>query len=454
MDNMKSKIQYITLFAASVSLLAGCASQKQAEKRITLSPTPYVLTPDDGRNADMDVVFHVPENYFTKRSRLVIVPQLVVGDTVKEEYFPLVVDAPVYQKKLKRREVLENYTDTLAAGIRKIDDTSLSFDLPYSEIVTLPEGVDTARVVAVVSTDGCGECTGIDTLDVATIGRPSLYVKWMEPRFEVRPKVVDGKGEAHLQFAINKYDIRMELGNNRAELGAMLETLTPVLKDTLATINTFTITGMASADGSLAFNTRLAENRANAAKEWVAEQLSLTNAQKNRIKTDSRPEGWQPVLDSMIKDGNADSVKVKDILEQYADKNDDVQERYIRRLACWNTIRDKYLSKDRKVEYTYSYTIKSFTTDRELLDMYGKRPDAFNEQELFKVSTLMKTNEEKIGVYSTILRYFPQSEVAKNNLAVLYLREGREEEARELLRQLPEQYPDIEDKRLKAEEEE
>lgn len=448
---MKSKIQYMTLLAASAGVLAGCASHRQAGKSVTVTPEACVLVPENGRDTEMDVVFHVPENYFTKRSRLVITPQLLVGDTVKEEYLPLVVDAPIYNKKLKRREVLESYADTLAAGIRKVDDTSASFELPYNETVTLPAGVDTARVVAVVSTDGCGECTGIDTIDVASIGRPSLYIKWMEPVFTVRPKVVDGKGEARLQFAINKYDIRMDLGDNRAELEAMLETLTPVLKDSLATVNSFTISGMASADGSLAFNTRLSENRANAAKEWVAEQLELTGAQKDRIRIDSRPEGWQPVLDSMIKDGNADSIKVKDILEQYADQNDDVQERHIRRLACWNTIRDKYLAKDRKVEYTYSYTIKSFTNDSELLDMYGKRPDAFNEPELFKVSTLMKTNEEKIDVYRTILKYFPQSETAKNNLAVLYLREGREEEARGLLRELPERYPDLEGKQLKVE---
>ena len=392
---MKSKIQYITLLAASAGLLAGCASQRQAGSGIRVTPAACVLVPEDGRNADMDVVFHVPENYFTKRSRLVIVPQLVVGDTVKDEYLPLVVDAPIYSKKLKRREVLENYTDTLAAGIRKVDNTSASFELPYNGTVVLPAGVDTARVVAVVSTDGCGECTGIDTIEVASIGRPSLYIQWMEPQFVVRPKVVDGKGEARLAFEINKYDINLGLGNNRSELEAMLETLTPVLKDTLATVNSFTISGMASADGSLAFNTRLAENRANAAKDWVADRLSLTSAQKNVIRIDSRPEGWRPVLDSMTKDGNPDSVKVKDILERFADQNDDVQERHIRRLDCWNTIRDRYLSKDRKVEYTYSYTIKSFTTDDELLDMYAKRPDAFNEPELLKVSTLMQTDAEK-----------------------------------------------------------
>lgn len=448
---MKLNTQYITLLAASTGLLVGCASHRQVEKPVTVTPAPYVLTPDSGNRVTMDMVFHVPENYFTKRSRLVITPQLLVNDSVRDEYLPVVADAPIYIKKNERRMVLEDYEDPNAERALRVENPSDSHDFPYNETLVLPEGLDSARVVAVISSDGCGECTGIDTIDVASIARPSLYIKWIEPVFTVRPKVVDGKGEAHLQFAINKYDIDMELGNNREELGAMLETLAPVLKDTLATINTFTITGMASADGSLAFNTRLAENRAIAAKNWLSGQLGLSETQQKSIRTDSRPEGWRPVLDSMIKDNNADSVKVKDILEQYADANDDVQERYIRRLDCWNSIKEKYLAKDRKVEYTYSYTIKSFTSDKELLEMYGKRPDAFNEQELFKVSTLMKTNEEKIDVYRTILKYFPHSDTAKNNLAVLYLREGREEEARELLHELPELYPDIEGKRLKAE---
>lgn len=106
------------------------------------------------------------------------------------------------------------------------------------------------------------------------------------------------------------------------------------------------------------------------------------------------------------------------------------------------------------MEYTYSYTIKSFTTDSELLDMYAKRPDAFNEPELLKVSTLMQTGAERIGVYQTILKYFPDSETAKNNLVVLYLRTGNEKAARSLLRQLSVRYPDIEGKQLKVEGEE
>lgn len=447
---MKQKLHYIALFAASAVLLAGCASQRQAGKAVTVTPSPYTVLAESGRHTDMDVTFRVPGRYVTKRSRLIIVPQLMVGDTVKEEYLPLVVDAPIYNKKLKRREVLENYTDTLAGGVRKVDNTSASFDLNYRETIALPAGVDTARVVAVITTDGCGECTGIDTVNVADV----RCVQWIEPEFVIRPKIVHGKGEALLHFVINKFDIRMDMGNNRAELEDMVTKLTPVLKDTLSTVNSFTVYGMASADGPLSFNTPLARNRANAAVEWVAERLGMTDRQKSRIQIDSRPEGWLPVLEAMTKDGHADSVRVKEILDRYADSNDDVQERYIRRLSCWRDIREKYLAKDRKVEYAYSYTIKSFTTDKELLDMYGKRPDAFNEPELLKVTMLVKNDKERIEVYRTILKYYPDSETAKNNLAILYLREGREDEARELLRQLPGRYPDIEGRQLKVEGEE
>ena len=120
-----------------------------------------------------------------------------------------------------------------------------------------------------------------------------------------------------------------------------------------------------------------------------------------------------------------------------------MQERYIRRLPCWNRIKNQYLQKDRKVEYVYTYTLKSFTSDAELLDMYRTRPDAFNEEELLRVAALSESHDKKKEVYRTIQKYFPTSQVAANNLAVLYLREGKEEKAREVLSTLTEYSPEV-----------
>lgn len=445
---MKRKQLYtITCMAATLWMLAGCAAGRKA---VTVTPSPQVLTPDSINRVQMDVQFHVPSRYFSKRSRLIILPQLVVNDTVRDEYLPIVLDAPVYQKKQKRLEVLEGYADPYAGQAVKTDSRARSLEIPYNETVQLPEGADYARIIGVVTTDGCGECTSIDTLEMASVSNPatlidmkkSLELSWIEPEFVIRPKIVEGKGVANLQFGINRHDINLALGNNRTELENMVNTLAPVLGDSLATLTSLRINGMASADGSLAFNTALARNRAESARKWLVNRLAIRPEVQRLMSVGSRPEGWQPVLDAMTADGNPDSVAVKAILEKYADSNDDVQERHIRRLPCWNRIKADYLQKDRKVEYVYTYTIKSFTSDAELLEMYGKRPDAFNVEELLRVAALADTHEKKKEVYMTILKYFPQSHVAANNLAVLYLREGNEEKALETLAGLKEHSPE------------
>ncbi len=450
---MKRTIRYATLFSLAVGMLASCSSSGRSGKTILVTPATCVLTPDSANQVKLDLNFEVPGDYFSKRSRLVISPRLVVGDTVVGELDPLVVDAPIYGKKKERMERLSGFVDPYADRAVRQGKNGEALNLPYKETVQLSDDTDNALIVAVVSTDGCGECTGIDTVEVAAVSNPvtlmemedvkeALELNWIEPEFVVRPKVMEGKGVANLQFAMNRNDINLDMGDNRAELERMEQCLTPVLRDSLATLNSLDIVGMASADGSLALNTSLAQRRAQSAKSWLVERLGIDSRTQRLISTGSTPEGWSPVLKAMIADGNPDSLAVKKVLEKYADRNDDVQEYYIRRLPCWKTIRSTYLQKNRTVVYVYTYTLKSFTTDGELLEMYGKRPDAFNEDELLRVATLVETYEEKKEVYQTIMKYFPQSQVAANNLAVLYLRENREEEAREVLSTLSSYSPE------------
>lgn len=439
---MKQNIKHITLLSATAGLLmmTGCATHKTG-KVVTVTPAPYTLTPDSANRAQLDVQFHVPGHYFSKRSRIVITPQIMTGDSVVDEFMPIAVYSPIYSKKAERQRVLEGKQDIYEGRIVKAERTSRPMDVAYSEAVQLSEDISHARIKAVVSTDGCGECTGIDTIDVATITTPvtlidvkkELELSWIEPEFRIRPKVMEGRGVANLQFVINMHDINLAMGNNRRELEEMVAKLSPVLSDTLATLTSLKIFGMASADGPLSVNTPLSRNRANSAKNWLVNRLGISPKLQKTIKVGSRPEGWQPVLDAMLADGHPDASKVKDILVRYADQNDDVAERYIRRLDCWKDIRAKYLQKDRKVEYVYTYKIRSFTTDAELLSMYEKRPDAFNEDELLRVATLAKDHDQRKEVYLTLMKYFPQSAVGANNLAVLYLREGNTEEAQRVI---------------------
>lgn len=439
---MNFRKKYIPCFGVVLlsTLFLGCSSSK----KITVVPEVVKVKPDSCGNVSMGLKLQVPGGYMSRRSRLIIVPQLQDSDRTLIECDPLVLDAPIFQKKMNRRQILEDYEDPYDGYTQKVANTRRTQLFNYQTDFVLPEGEHNGnRIVGVVTSDGCGACTAMDTVSMGVIVDPvnliqkeSLHLKWMDPEFVIRPKIRKGRGEARLQFIINRYDIRLDLGENRQEMEHMLQTLKPIIEDSLAQLTSLDIYGLASADGPLSFNTPLARNRANSAKKWLESQLALTSEQRSVITSDSRPEGWLPVLQAMVRANDLDSVSVKAILTKYASYNDDVQERYIRKLSSWKKIRERYLQKDRKVEYVYTYVIRSFTTDKELLDMYDKRPDAFNEEELLRVSTLKKTIGEKIQVYRTLLHYFPQSQVAANNLAILLLREGKNKEAEQVLHSL------------------
>lgn len=425
--------------------LAGCATRQ--ERHITVDRTDAgALVPDSRWEVPLDVTFRVPADYLTKRQRVVIVPRLMAKNELLAEYEPVVLDGPIYAKKKYRREKLENYEDPYKEVARLVEETDKALRIPYHATVRLPEGMTEAQLSAVVSADGCGECSGIDTIALAEIADPlsGLVRTWrmVEPEFVVREKRRDGEGKAHFAFAINRYDIDPELGNNRAEMEKMLQALRPVLTDSLATLDRLSITGIASADGPLKLNTELAFNRAEAAKSWLVGRLGIDAATGRKITVDSRPEGWEPVLEAMRAANDPDAEALAGVLDRYADAPEDTQERYIRRLAAWDNIRKNYLAGDRVVEYRYSYTIRSFTSDSEMLALYATRPDAFNEAELLRVSMLVATDAEREAVYRTTLRLFPASAVAANNLALMLIERGDEKEARTLLGQVAGDLPE------------
>lgn len=413
------------------------------------------LTDAETGEAAVKAVFHVPVEYLDKRARLVIAPRLITGDTLHAEYTPLVLDAPVYIKKNGRRMLLEGYEDPYASQAVRIGYATTDRDLPFETKVALPEGVNRAELVALLSEEACAECTATDTLAIATLRRKELPVwtiRRMEPEFVVRPKVVEGNGEAQLRFEIDKNVIDPSLGDNRAELERLSQALAAVVKDTLATMNSLTITGMASADGPRAYNLSLAHARAEAARDWLARSLGIDEGLRRRIRIDAFPEGWQPVLRLMEADGHPEAYRVRDILRRWPDSEEDRQEHAIRALSCWQDIRTRYLATDRKVAYTFAYTLRSFTTEEELRSIYHERPDAFNEEEWLRLASLMRSDDEKREVYEAMVRYFPGSEVAINNLAVLCLRAGDEAGARDWLFRIPEWRAGLDGKRLRLEE--
>ena len=76
---------------------------------------------------------------------------------------------------------LEGYADRMLGQVVQKEAVSGVYELPYHEQEQLPEAVTSGRIVGVVTTDGCGACTGIDTLDMAYISNPATLVDVKNP---------------------------------------------------------------------------------------------------------------------------------------------------------------------------------------------------------------------------------------------------------------------------------
>ncbi len=428
--------------------IAGCAPLQQP-KSISVASV-ETLTPDTTSNIQIKTIIQIPEKSFSRRSRLIIQPLLIQEDSIVEHFSPVVLDAPIWAKKIDRAERFSGQSDSLTPFARRVNPTHF-IQIPYTASTSVPQNGKGGQVVAILSTYGCGACEIIDTVEMARISdvtsllnpTQSFRLIWIEPQFVIRPKIVKGDGEALLRFPINRHNIDPALGKNREELTKMLSALQKIMEDSLASLANLTIEGMASADGPYDYNVVLARRRANAAKEWLIARLNLSPAQASLIQTGSRPEGWNPVLEAMKSDGHPDTLLLESILNRCAGENDDVAEHYIRKLSCWPEIRNRYLQKDRKVKYEYTCTIKSFSSDEEIRLMYDKRSETLNEEEMMRVTALQPTLETKIEVYKTMLHYFPQSSVAANNLAILLLQQKHPDEAWEIIAPLPNASPEL-----------
>lgn len=381
---MQNTILYIASSAAALALtatLAACYHGDTARGLITATPAPVSLTTDSLGQATADLTIHIPARAFSRRARLILTPHLDIDGQTVQEFQPIVADRTIFDKKTRRRVRLDNYEDPYAAIATTIGDTAAA--LPCRLEARVPEARDGAqrqgRITAEVTTDGCGSCTGLDTLLLADITRPATPKP--EPIVERKPTtrlvrrelISKGGGAALLQFNINKYDILPDKGHNRRELERMADTLRRVFADTTYILRGIEINGLASADGSVEFNTQLALNRARAARDWLIRRLGLSRQQQLLFSVTSRPEGWLPVVEAMERAKHKDAAKVRAVVEAHLNESDDVAERIIRRMPCWQDIKTRFLDADRRVNYTYSYSVKGHT--EEIEEVYDEPAD-------------------------------------------------------------------------------
>ena len=110
----------------------GCATGREGRVEVRGSSEP--LVPDSRWEVPVDVTFRVPADYLPRRSRLVITPQLMIGDSARADYEPVVLDAVIYAKKRYRSEMLEGYQDPYREEARLWEERGEAFEKIVKEL--------------------------------------------------------------------------------------------------------------------------------------------------------------------------------------------------------------------------------------------------------------------------------------------------------------------------------
>lgn len=237
---------------------------------------------------------------------------------------------------------------------------------------------------------------------------------WITPQAET-VKTRELRGQAYIDFPVNKTVIYPEYRRNTVELAKIRATIDSVHKDKDITITALSIKGYASPEGPWNNNVRLAKGRTAALKTYVEQ---LYHFAPDFITTSYDPEDWGGLRAYVEKSNIANREGLLNIIDSSLEpdaKDAKLKSTYPQQYAF---LLSEVYPALRHSDYRIEYNIRSYSDVNEILTLVKTRPQNLSLQEFF----LAAQNVEQGGpeyneIFETAVRMYPDSEVANLNAA-------------------------------------
>ena len=264
----------------------------------------------------------------------------------------------------------------------------------------------------------------IYTLPRVQVGEGGVATSTLASAKTVRPavakdnfqKVITDKYTADIHFLINQANIRASQ-TDKADYIDLNKKLMEANQTPNQEIAGITINSYASPEGSLEFNTSLAEKReANTTKLMESQLKKDKITEFGELTASFTPEDWEGFEKLVEKSNIQDKDLIISVLKLYPDPVD--REREIRNLSSvFNELADQILPQLR-----YSRVMATINTlgksDQELVDLFNKDPKQLTEEEILYIATLTDDNLKKMEVYNTAAELNSKDYRTFNNLGM------------------------------------
>jgi tetratricopeptide (TPR) repeat protein len=398
-----------SLLAVAVAM-TGCSKKlgQLSADNFTTNPNPLELV---GENVPATVSATIPAKYFVKNAELTVTPYLTysAGETASASY--------TFQGENVRGN---NPTISYESG----GAVTLPVNFVYQPAMavsnlelgfTVTQGKKTYVLPRVTVANGV-----VATAELASAKTVTPAIA--PDKFQ---RVIAEKYDADILFLINQANIRDNQLRTQAMTGLNKE-ISDANADSRREIEEINISSYASPDGSLDFNTKLAQQRENTTKTYMQKQLKGVSF--GELTADFTPEDWEGFRRLVSESNIQDKDLILSVLSMYKDPEE--REREIHNLSnVFDQLAEEILPQLRYSRITAKINVIG-KSDDEIAAAYASNPSSLSVDELLYLATLTDNTERRAEIYSTAAEQYPTDYRTFNDLGMAQYQLGDYDAAR------------------------
>lgn len=393
-------------------MLSSCGKKmgQFAADYFTTNPNPLEVV---GQKVPATVTAKIPAKFFVKNATVTVTPYLVFdGKEVASQSYSFQGEkvrgnAPVISYEYGGTATIPvSYTYEPAMAKSQLE---LAFNVQQNgKTYVLPRVKVANGVIATAA-----------LADAATVN-PALAADAFQ-------KVINQKYAADILFLINVANLRPDQLNSDA-MKALQKEIIDANADTSRVIKEVNIKSYASPDGTLDFNTALAEKREQNTKGYVESQMKKNKIQEfGEITAQFTPEDWEGLSKLIAESDLQDKQVILDVLNMYKDPEQREQELQ-KFIKVYEQLPDVILPKLRYSRITAAIDVIG-KSDAEINRLFNSNPSALNVEEMLYAATLTDDPARQEVIYTQATAQFPADYRTWNDLGLAQYKNGKYNEA-------------------------
>ena len=401
--------QKLCLFVAAGAAIAlsSCGSKLGQFKSdyFSVNPQPLEVV---GEKVPATVTAHIPSKFFVKNAEVTVTPYLVFNGTeVASQPYRFQGEkvrgnSPVISYQYGGSVTIPvsyNYQPEMAKS-----ELELAFNVKQgNKQYVLPRVKVADGVVATAA------------LATAATVNPAIAPDQFQ-------RIINEKYASDIMFLINQANIRANQLNTDA-MEELKKELIAANGDTSRVIKEINIQSYASPDGSIDFNTQLAQKREDNTTAYLNQQLKKDKITEfGDLTAQFTAEDWEGFQKLVQQSNIQDKELILSVLSMY--KDPEQREAEIRNLSnIFEQLADQILPQLRYSRITASIDVIG-KSDSEIKSLFKTNPSALSVDELLYCATLTDNNNERINIYDAAARLYPNDYRTWNDLGVAQYIDG------------------------------